>query len=380
MNKTEDILNSINTNIFFKEFTFGFDNLIRDENNQQIELADNIVWLENYCSIYQIKERNTEEKSVPFDKWLSNKVINKAANQIKNTIKTLKSNHAIIIKNNRNHARSLKDIPLDILKKIIIYNPNEEIENKHRFLKFRESKTVGLIHLFHIEDYMWVCKYLATPYEVYEYLEFREKFYQFQGIKLNQLPEQYILSHYFAGGDYDSIDARYIDVLNDLSKENESSGLNFYLSKFGDRVKNSVHENDYYLVLAEIAKLHRNEMTEFKKRFLKIFDFVKTDELHDPYRMTVKNGCGFVFWGLTKDVSENWENALINISLGHKYEQKINKCVGVVVFQSDEQYDVFWTYIEKDWEYEEEMENYIKTAPLRELKKKSFVPYKFKLD
>lgn len=380
MNNTEGILNSINTNIFFKEFTFGFDNLIRDENNQEIEVADNIVWLDDYCSIYQIKERNIEEKSISFDKWFNNKVLNKAVSQIKRTIKLLNSEVEIIINNNRGHKRSLKDISLNSVKKIIIYNPNEEIENSYRFLKFKESQTVGLIHLFHIEDYMWICRHLVTPYEVYEYLMFRENFHSFQGMALNHLPEQYILSHYFTGANYDHIDAEYIDILKGLPNDNEVSDLNLYLAKFGDRVKNSVKENDYYLVLAEIAKLHRSEMIEFKKRFDKIFDFVKSDELHDPFRMTVRNRCGFIFCGLTTDISKNWENVLINLSLGHKYEQKINKCIGVVVFKSGEQYDVFWTYIEHDWVYEEEMENYIKTAPLRELKKKSFVPYKFKLD
>jgi hypothetical protein len=167
INASENVLNSINTNIFFKEFTFGFQNTIRDYNNQEIEVADNIVWLEKYCSVYQIKERNVDDKTISFDKWFGNKVLNKAVNQIKRRIKLLNSESEIIIKNNRGHERSLKNLPLASLKKIIIYNPYEEIENEYRFLKFKESKTVGLIHLFHLEDYKWISLYLVTPCEVY---------------------------------------------------------------------------------------------------------------------------------------------------------------------------------------------------------------------
>ena len=46
-NISEEYVNTINTNIFFKEFTFGFDNFIKNSNNNEIELADNIVWLDD---------------------------------------------------------------------------------------------------------------------------------------------------------------------------------------------------------------------------------------------------------------------------------------------------------------------------------------------
>jgi len=37
---------------FFKEFTFGFDNFITNSNGE-IELADNIVWLDDVAIIYR---------------------------------------------------------------------------------------------------------------------------------------------------------------------------------------------------------------------------------------------------------------------------------------------------------------------------------------
>lgn len=375
MTNSEEHINEINTNIFFKEFTFGLDNIIITENNQQVELADNIVCFEDYFIIYQIKERNLIEKSVSYEKWFNNKVLNKAVKQIKSTVKILNSEDEIIIKNNRQHIRQLNKLPLENLRKVIIYDPKEEILEEVRFKKFYESDIVQLIHLFHIEDYHWICKYLVTPYEVYDYLTFREAFYEHKHVHLNVLPEQYLLGHFLSGADYDHFNPGYIENLTNLNNDVDSFDLGFYLSKFGDKVKFTTNENDYYYILAEIAKLHRNELKEFKKRFLKIFELCKETDLYVPYRITISTGCGFVFVPLPKSESINWKEYLLEAVLSHKYEQKINKCVGVVVYEDSDYFEVFWSYVESDWEYNEIFEKLKNEMPLRKLSKKGFLGY-----
>ena len=368
-------VNTINTNVFFKEFTFGFENFIKNSENTEIELADNIVWLDDVAVIYEVKERNQEERKVSFDNWFKNKILNKAVKQIKNTIKVLESQSGITIKNNRGLEIELSSIPLENLGKVIIYNPNEIIPEETRFLKFYCSKEAGLIHLFHLEDYLWVCRYLITPYEVNDYLVFREQFYDIQSSNLDALPEQYILGHYFSDTDFDVMIPDFVELLKKAKADNDSFYLSQYLSDFGDKVEYTKGKNDYYFILREIAKLHRNELKEFKKRFVRLFDLCKKDSFTDPYRIAISTGCGFVFLALPKTLSVHWENSLTNITLAHQYEQKLNKCIGVVVFEEAKRFQVFWLYSEGEWEYDEDMEIAIKKLPLRNVKAKPFKGY-----
>jgi hypothetical protein len=154
MEKSESYVNGINTSVFLKEFTFGFDLIIEDQSQNEIELADNIVWLDDLFIVYQVKERNQLDKKTDFESWFNNKVKKKAVKQIKNTLFELRRKEELKLTNNKGHIVHLADIPTDNVRKVIIYNPNEEIEEQLRFEKFYISKEVGLIHLFHLEDYL----------------------------------------------------------------------------------------------------------------------------------------------------------------------------------------------------------------------------------
>jgi len=74
------------------------------------------------------------------------------------------------------------------------------------------------------------------------------------------------------------------------------------------------------------------------------------------------------------------KNALANVALAHQYEQKLDKCIGVVVFESEKAsrsiLDVF--RIRKPMEYNEEMEAVLKEIPLRKVSSKPFKGYNLK--
>jgi hypothetical protein len=378
-NTTERLIDRINTSFFFKEFTFGSNLSVYNKEMQKIELADNIVLLDNIALIFQIKERSVTEKSTPFEKWFNNKVLNKAVKQVKNTVRFIKSENQIEIQNNRGHKRQLKNICQIGLKKIVIYNPKEIISEKFRYIKFYESKEVGLIHLFHIEDYHWICKYLLTPAEVDDYLFFREELYKRQFEVVFSLPEQYVLGHYLSGYDVDHIDLTYVDNLAKLTNDIETFNLDYFLSKFGDKVVVSGQDDDYYFILKELAKLNRDELREFKIRFDKAIEMCKEEEVIDPYRITLpRTGCGFVFVPLPKEKSSFWKNALTNVTLAHKYDHKLDKCIGVVVFDEKNWTEVFWMFVEEKWQFDLEAEEMVKCLPLRDTKMKQFKGYSFK--
>src|SRR3989339_1519653 len=173
MTESEAYISNLNSSFFFKEFTFSRNKFKFDEKGEQLELADNVVWLDDLLLISQIKER---DKAISGDSnnWFKNKVLHKAVKQIKATIKYFDIYDDIYIQNEKGHVLNIGEAKKLEPIKLIIYSPGENFSESTRFFKFHKSKQVGLIHLFHIEDYLWICKYLITPFEIKEYLKFRE--------------------------------------------------------------------------------------------------------------------------------------------------------------------------------------------------------------
>ena len=109
---------------------------------------------------------------------------------------------------------------------------------------------------------------------------------------------------------------------------------------------------------------------------------LKLQKFAIPYRMTsIRTDCGFVFIPLEFSKSNVWQNALINLTHAHKYEQKLKKCIGMIVSHNSKErlYDINWSYIENDWLYNEELEKMLKeNKPFREVSLKKTNKYYFK--
>src|SRR5665648_868106 len=197
MTESEAYISALNSNFFFKEFTFSKNKFKVDLKGEELELADNVIWLDDILIITQIKERDITGDS-DSDKWFKNKVKGKAVRQIKDTIRYFDIYSDILIENERGHILNICDAKKIEPFKLIIYSPDCNFSETNRSQKFYNSKQVGIIHLFHIEDYLWICKYLITPFEIAEYLKFRESLFKFHGQNLDSLPEQYVLCHYLS--------------------------------------------------------------------------------------------------------------------------------------------------------------------------------------
>ena len=86
MTESEAQISKINSAFFFREFTFSSNIFKIDKKGEELELADNVVWLDDLLMITQIKERN-KSGGENIDNWFKNKVLRKAVKQIKDTIK-----------------------------------------------------------------------------------------------------------------------------------------------------------------------------------------------------------------------------------------------------------------------------------------------------
>jgi len=372
-NPTEATVNAINLNVFFKEFTFSKSDFKGAQGS--LELADYIVWLDELFFIYQIKDRLPSE-SDDDQKWFKKKVIDKAVRQIKNTLKYLDDFPDITIKNNKGHHFNVAEADMSYIKKIIIYTPGPDFSEETRNLKFYVSSQIGLIHLFHSEDYYWICKYLLTPAEVEEYLDFREDFYIAQPKVIIHFPEQYVLGHFLETLEVDHIEPRYIENLKILDKEGPDFDMSGVIKNFTKQLTLVNEPTEYYTIIREISKLKRSELAEFKKRFVKATEACKKDNITLPYRMYVpRTDCAFVFIPLPKNKIAHWQSALTNFTLAQKYDQRAGKGLGVIVFDDivggERYFNLFWMFAESEWIYEEEFEVLLKEDfPFREVQTK----------
>lgn len=361
--ESEHIVTSISSNVFFKEFTFDKNQFKSDK--VELELADNVLWLDDLLFVIQVKERNPKEvkTSVEENKWY-HKVIKKAKKQIGDSLTFLKTYDGIKIKNLRQHEIEISKPNLELINKVIVFMPNSDlISEENRFTKFYESTEVGNVHIFHIEDYQWVCKYLMTPVELDEYLKFRERIYLRHRDAINNLPEQYVLAHFLKTDDEEIIQVEYIEALITLEQDTTQWDMSGIIDSFPKNVLMGEDNKpiEYYAIIKELAKINRFELKYVKDRFYKMIEDVRSDEPTHPYRWVCgRTGCGFVFIPLTLERSPMWKQALINFTEIFRYKWKLQKCLGVCASKLDQYWDINWVYIEGDIVYNEDLENALK--------------------
>ena len=150
------------------------------------------------------------------------------------------------------------------------------------------------------------------------------------------------------------------------------------IRQFTNRVTTENEPTDYYSIVTEIAKLKRNELREFKKRFQLSMEKSRANEFVQPYRMaSPRTGCGFLFVPLEAECVPHRRQGLQNMALACKYDLKLDKCLGVSFApEPDGWYSVEWFYMEYPWEYDRELDERLKDDnPFREVRTKEIGRY-----
>jgi uncharacterized protein (UPF0297 family) len=188
-------LNLINSQTFFKEFSFS-KNCFITKDNTKFEFSDYILLLNGHLIIFQFKQRNDKTESVKTElKWLENKVLKKAKNQIKRSLGYLLSLDEILVENERGHIFNIKVPDVKEIYKVIIYLYPNNKPSIFEPIKFYISKTAGFIHIFDFYSYKLICDVLYTPIEIINYLKFRESYLTLV-FEAKKESEKYLLGRY----------------------------------------------------------------------------------------------------------------------------------------------------------------------------------------
>lgn len=157
----EKYLSDLNEFFFFKEFTYT-KNLFRKKDGQEIEVADNILAIDDLYIVFQLKERDEGIDSTPEEdeKWFEKKVIKKATKQIRDTIGYFKDYDDVCLTNNQGDSFNLAVPQVSFIHKVVIYRPGKSLAEKIMEKKYHISNSVGVIHIIADNDYLGIVQYL----------------------------------------------------------------------------------------------------------------------------------------------------------------------------------------------------------------------------
>jgi hypothetical protein len=377
----EKELSALNEWHFFKEFVYS-STTFRPRPATEMELADNLVWLGGIVFAFQLKERDPQPSATEETerRWFERKVLGNATRQVRDTVSYLGQIDSVRLTNARGHEQELKPSQIETLHKLIVYLPQPPIPNECLEVKYHISQTAGFMHIMPGNDYLGIVGTLLTPAEVSDYLQFRERLIRANLGAISAIPEPAMVGQYLSG-DHDAAPSHeFLEYLRTLEQRADEWDISGIIKNFTQRTTHSTGPTHYYFVIRELALLKRHELKEFKLRYRKALEFVRANKFALPFRMVVpRTGCGFVIIPITLDVIEHRGNGLQNFTMAHKYDQKLNKCVGVVIaadsgpwFLSD------WCYIETPWEPDPEMEALLKKSnPFRSVSEKELPMYVF---
>ncbi len=381
-NNSEILIADINKNKFFKEFTFSKNNFQSATKNKELEFADNVVWIEDILLLIQIKDRNPKnaKSAKKENNWFKNKVLTKGKKQIEDSIEFLNSASNIIIENERGSKICISDAKDSDVRKIIIYSSSDKLSKIRRLQKYCKSDKVGFIHLLNSIDYKWLCRILFTPTEIDSYLLFREQIVTKHLVKTKLLPEQAILGQFLSGHFELEPNFDFIKYWQQLDDDPNDYSIHHLLDRFPKKIEFEPHTNSYYKFILEFALLTRNELKLFKERFNIALSQCESTNISLPSRFVVpRRNIGFILIPIPLNELDTSNNALRNFTYGHKYEQKIKKCIGVSIAKDKTDFVILWDYIESEWKFDQYWEDLTKKdSPLSKVKNLQIPLYNFK--
>ncbi len=361
---TADFISQIlHSLLYFEEFTFAR-NKFRPPGSSEVEFADAVVLLDDVLIVFQIKERANVANSTPEGekRWFDKKVLRDATKQIRDTMGYLQSCAPILIKNEQDREFDISSKNYREVIKIVIYRGTTILPSVSRNLKHHQSETAGFIHIFNASDYLEMARALRVPEDVIRYLRYRENAICKFGENCSTLPEASLVGGFVGGRNEQPATYDSYRNLHRMVPDEDSWDISTYLRSLRDHTTHPAYNDDYYAILSEFVRLPRSFWREFKKRLMICIENVQQDKFALPYRIAFPDrSVGIVLFSPDSSFTKRsgWQSAkvqgLINFAILHKFDQKLQKCIGVQVAKDGDYFDIQWCMVEHEWEDDVEL-------------------------
>lgn len=386
---SEHLVNILNQSHFYKEFSFVKNEFFPEPASKQ-EFADHVVWLRDVLIIYQIKERASgDSSSISSERaWFRKKVLGLGKKQIKDSLAFLRRCPKVEIVNQRGDVFDINTPDIKRIFRVVIYQTPNVLPVDCLAQKLVISHSAGLIHVFSWADYLMVLETLITPGEFIEYLTCRKDILR-QHRHLEQITEKNVLGRYLWLPPWKSVTdyrinedfSKHVDLLvSDVGKFDISYILDNLRDNIEESESNLEKKTDYYYILVELVKLGRLELMVAKKRIKKCLEAVESGSFKLPYRFTsTSSHCGFLFLPIQSCKISEETNLLANLTVMSKYEQKLQRHVGISFAKRDPNVIyIRWVLVDYPWKYDSRIDKLLgEKSPFRPLRKKKEFPYRF---
>lgn len=366
----EEFTAQLNGSTFWREFTFS-QNQFSPRPGQEVELADNVVWLGEVLFVIQMKEREkpTDDRETE-RRWFKKKVRGKAVSQIKDTLRFLEEHECIGITNGRGQRYEVRGADIRQIEKIVLYAAGPALPDDCSTIRFHISENAGFIHVFEQSDYSQVIKTLAVPEEVRRYLVYRQDALRALSDTEVTVVEADILAAYMV----DEVIPSPIShrILSRLFDDADQTDLSPIMHRLADHIQHSDSGGDYTRILLEFAKLPRSGWRAAKERLDLVIKQARSGEFERPYRFAFQpTDCSFMFSPLLPQMPTTGvegEKARItglqNLTSVAKYLAKASKGVGVLVSKDGDYLHLDWCLIDQSWECDPDLDAYLEEGNL----------------
>jgi hypothetical protein len=341
--------------LYLEEFTFAATKF-SPTGGSEVELADAVVALDDTLLIFQIKERSaTNVGGAEAERaWFKNKVLKEAKNQVRDTLRFLKSLDTIAIANQRGRVFNLASNCYKQIIKIIVYHASSALPEDSKSVRYYRSKEAGFIHVLSYDDYVRLSYILRVPEEIVRYFDYREQIITRFQDQCGTLPEASIVGGFI--GDEEIPRYQSYENLHRSVDDEDTWNLIPLISGLHDHQTAEGYNEDYYRILIEFMRLPRSMWREIKKRFVLSVEKVDGNNSVLPYRVSFPDrDIGFVFIPMTStDTSlPDWQSykfmALTTLTALHKFDHKLGKAIGILFCKFGDYFDIQWCMIEEPW-------------------------------
>jgi hypothetical protein len=368
----------LNTNVFLREFSFSQTRFI-PTGGTQVELADHVVRIGHLLFLYQLKERDSSATTT-IEKWLKKKVVTKATQQIRATIRLLHSHAPVRVANERGHVFDLAARLSDRPFRLILFKSGDQ-RTPLPYPRFHRSTSAGFIHIFDALDYFGICQYLLTPIEMAEYLTWREAAIQ-STTDAQLVSEAALLGQYMVEDLESSPAERYAEALAALRTDVFSFDPSYLFQGLGDHIEHAStadRETSYYPILQLLAQLPRSALRLLKERFRFALKAVDDDRIAIPARFVFPAlDCGFLLVPIASAHFDSRLIALQNLSLAAKYDRHTTHQVGISIARRNADYIIDWFYASFPWSHNAVLERCLReNYPFRPMRVSPEPRYQF---
>ena len=363
----EEFTTQLNATTFWREFTFS-ETRFFPRPKEQVELADGIVKIGSLAFVFQLKER-TEETSDPQAErqWFQRKVLRKATDQIKASLRYLTEHEEIRLTNDHDHEIAVKGADLEEIKKIIVFLPGRSLPGDCWQIKFHVSTTAGFIHIVAAHDYLGILETLRVPDDVRLYFEYREVVLP-RLREVGTIVEEPDIMFAFLS-DKNLPEPGSIQRLHGFVQDLNAFDLSNIMRDLHRHIVNPEKSLDYYRIMEEFARVPRSIWREFKTRLVISLEASKVGKPHRPFRFAFpKTDCTFMIasmdpdWPTTgADGTKMRAKAVEMFTEAAKYDQKTQIGIGLLISKDGEDFLLDWCVIEKPWAIDPRIEELLAT-------------------